>query len=159
VFRECRRVLKSDGLLAFTFHHSKVEAWQAVLEALRGAAFKVVATHPVKAELSVAAPKSQTKAPIDIDCIIVCRKAEALNGEHPTEADWRATAAGVIRRFNAAGTMLSKGDVRVVLMGEYLKASTTTAVGSIEEFAAAADELHEGQKPGEKPTDPQLLLF
>ena len=39
-----------------------------------GAGFTVVNSQPVKAEMSVAAPKSQAKEPIQLDIIIVCRK-------------------------------------------------------------------------------------
>ena len=39
--------------------------------------FVVVNSHPVKSEMSVATPKSQAKEPIQLDIIIVCRKAAA----------------------------------------------------------------------------------
>src|SRR5262249_33477539 len=74
VWRECHRVLRDDGLLIFTYHHSKPEGWRCVLHALADAGFVIVAVHPVKAEMSVAAPKSQAKQPIDYDIITVCRK-------------------------------------------------------------------------------------
>ena len=74
VFRECHRVLKDDGLLVFTYHHSRDEGWTALAEAVLGAGFSVVNSQPVKAEMSVAAPKSQAKEPIQLDIIIVCRK-------------------------------------------------------------------------------------
>ena len=35
VFAECHRVLRSDGILIFTYHHSRIEGWTAVLEAVR----------------------------------------------------------------------------------------------------------------------------
>ncbi|MEN8216494.1 MAG: hypothetical protein ABFS56_08975 [Pseudomonadota bacterium] len=34
-----------------------------------------MAAHPVKAEMAVGSPKSRTKEPINIDAIIVCKKA------------------------------------------------------------------------------------
>ena len=34
VVAEIHRVLKPDGLLAFSYHHSRDEGWSAVLEAL-----------------------------------------------------------------------------------------------------------------------------
>jgi putative DNA methylase len=74
VFRECGRVLKGDGLLVFTYHHSHDEGWKAVAEAVLGAGFIVVNSQPVKAEMSVATPKAQAKEPIQLDIIVVCRK-------------------------------------------------------------------------------------
>ena len=76
VFRECRRILEDDGLLVFTYHHSRDEGWKALAEAVLGAGFAVVNSQPVKAEMSVATPKSQAKEPIQLDIIVVCRKAE-----------------------------------------------------------------------------------
>ena len=74
VLRECHRVLKDDGLLVFTYHHSRDDGWKALAQAVLGAGFNVVNSHPVKAEMSVATPKSQAKEPIQLDIIIVCRK-------------------------------------------------------------------------------------
>ena len=39
VWRETHRVLKEDGLLAFTYHHSRPEGWRCVLQALMQAGF------------------------------------------------------------------------------------------------------------------------
>src|SRR5690606_16435522 len=72
VFRECHRVLKDDGLLVFSYHHSRDEGWTSVCDAVLGAGFSFVAAQPVKAEMSVAAPKTQAKEPIDIDVMLVC---------------------------------------------------------------------------------------
>ena len=36
VFRECGRILKDDGLLVFTYHHSRDEGWTALAEAILG---------------------------------------------------------------------------------------------------------------------------
>lgn len=76
VFKECRRVLKDNGLLVFTYHHSHPDGWLALANAVYGAQFTVVQAHPVRAELAAATPKSQARNPILIDAIIVCRKRE-----------------------------------------------------------------------------------
>src|SRR5262249_2736930 len=34
VFAECARVLKNDGLLIFTYHHSREEGWMALADAI-----------------------------------------------------------------------------------------------------------------------------
>jgi len=125
VWTECYRVLRPEGLLVFTYHHSRTEGWQCVLEALVRAGFSIVATHPIKAEMSVAAPKRQAKEPIDLDVIIVCRKRTAIshNTPQPTvlidEAYQKASEQ--ITRFNKAGRMLGRNDVRVILMAQIIK--------------------------------------
>jgi len=73
VFQECTRVLKPDGLLIFSFHHSRTEGWEAVGQALYKANLGVVAAHPIKAEMSGASPKAQTESPINYDAILVCK--------------------------------------------------------------------------------------
>ena len=84
VFHECRRVLKDEGLLVFTYHHSRDEGWTALAKAVLGAGLTVVNSQPVKAEMSVAAPKSQAKEPIQLDIIIVCRKDDIAAKCQPT---------------------------------------------------------------------------
>src|SRR5205823_9335167 len=77
VFAECCRVLREDGLLVFTYHHSRMDGWKSLADAVVGAGFSIVNCHPVKSEMSVAAPKSQAKEPIQLDVILVCRKQAA----------------------------------------------------------------------------------
>ncbi len=74
VLRECTRVLKYEGLLIFTFHHSRNTGWEAVGQAIFDAHLGVVAAHPIKAEMSGASPKSQTSEPINYDAILVCKQ-------------------------------------------------------------------------------------
>jgi putative DNA methylase len=74
VFCECHRILKDEGILVFTYHHSRHDGWLSLCDACMSAGFHFLNAHPVKSEMSVAMPKSQTKEPIDIDMILVCRK-------------------------------------------------------------------------------------
>src|SRR5262249_40376908 len=69
VFRESHRVLKADGLMVFTYHHSRAGGWQALLAALHAGEFQVVAVYPIKSQMSVGRPKLQAKSPIDLDTI------------------------------------------------------------------------------------------
>src|SRR5207249_3803758 len=70
VFRECNRVLKRDGLMAFTYHHSRSDGWQALLTALHAGGFHIAVVYPIKSEMAVGRPKLQAKKPIDIDIVI-----------------------------------------------------------------------------------------
>ena len=73
VWRECSRVLKPGGLLAFTFHQSKASGWIALVRALRSASLVVTAVQPVKAEMTTASPKSAASDPSNLDAVVVCR--------------------------------------------------------------------------------------
>ena len=92
VFLECKRVMRDQGLLVFSYHHSKESGWTAVAEAVLGAGFSIVQSQPVKSEMSVATPKSQARHPIDLDVLIVCRKrgcgfAQAANQRGLTQGN------------------------------------------------------------------------
>jgi len=124
VFEECHRVLNDEGLLLFTYHHSREEGWSALASAVLEAGFEFVQAHPVKAEMSVAMPKTQAKHPIDLDIILVCRKRE--HSSRSRLASSEALRAAVyacenkVRRFNAVGRYLSRGDVQIILYAELL---------------------------------------
>jgi putative DNA methylase len=124
VFRECYRVLKDEGLLIFSYHHSRHEGWLSVAQAVLNSGFSFVQAHPVKAEMSVATPKSQAKAPIDIDIYLVCRKkiCDPRKPLNPDLALWQAyqTASSNIKRFNKLGRKLSANDVKVILYSQIL---------------------------------------
>ena len=125
VWRECHRVLHDDGLLIFTYHHSRPEGWRCVLHSLTNAGFVLVAVHPIKAELSVGTPKSQAKEPIDYDIIMVCRK-RVENGELlPLGFDSvlkEATTDAVkqVLRLRASKRLMSRNDARIILMSQVL---------------------------------------
>lgn len=160
VLRECRRVLKDGGLLAFTYHHSRDEGWAALTGAILGAGFVVVNSHPVKAEMSVATPKSQAKEPIQLDIILVCRKA-MLAAKSSTIQAAICSARAKLQRLRAAGFRLSRNDRKIVLYGQLL--TTVTCPADAARFAPlVSQELESIEKTA--PTESgrrteQLRLF
>src|SRR5262249_19748870 len=118
------RVLKDDGVLAFTYHHSRPEGWRSVLYALMEAGFGITAAQPIKAEMSVAMPKHQAKEPIDLDIILVCRKRSRLS-THRWNGDLLGTVASPAiqqtTRLRSAGRKLSRNDVRIIVMAQLLR--------------------------------------
>jgi putative DNA methylase len=123
VFAECARVLRDTGLFVFTYHHSRHEGWTAVHQAIRHAGFFCVQAHPIKAEMSVAMPLHQSKSPIHLDLIVVCRHdgLTATEGSsHGTIHSALATAETQISALTRAGIKVSLGDAKVVLMGRFL---------------------------------------
>ena len=153
VLTECQRVLKPDGLLAFSYHHSRDEGWSSVLEALMRAGFRISAAHPVKAEMSVAQPKTLAKEPIDLDIILVCRKrGPTAVGAWDKNGVWKAAeevATHQINRLITRGRKLSRNDARVVVMAQALRhlSAAPTAEAAIAhladgEAAAIIERLH-----------------
>ena len=120
VFSECRRVLKPRGVLAFSFHHSRPEAWAAIHEAVKRAGLVVVASHPVHAELRVSSPKTATKDPISLDAILVCRTQDSsteLVTDPQSSAQKAETLAGT---FEASSVAVSRSDRFVIAAAQTL---------------------------------------
>jgi len=159
VFRECGRILKDRGLLVFTYHHSRDEGWKALADAVLGAGFTVVNSHPVKAEMSVATPKSQAKEPIQLDIIIVCRKQGAVELPRPSLAQAAETAGAKLRRLRAAGFNLSYNDRKIVLLGQLLTTLTSPAdADRIIEYVASVIE-GVSANTGVKDRQGQMMMF
>jgi len=123
IFSEASRVLKDDGILVFTFHHKKEEAWAAVLQAILDSGFYVTTIHPVRSEMK-ASTHLYDMSNIIYDMIIVCRKRteEAI----PTE--WNSIRRTISRATRQTldhlvenGERPSSLDVFVMALGRCLE--------------------------------------
>lgn len=124
VFAECRRVLKDEGVLAFSFHHSREEGWAAIYEAITTAGLEVVAAHPVHAELRAASPKSAAKDPISLDAILVCRKHTTVAAISRNRDDVIDETLHLAKRLTAAGMNVSAADRFVIGASQSLIAAS-----------------------------------
>ncbi|MDR1397603.1 MAG: hypothetical protein LBJ14_07715 [Desulfarculales bacterium] len=140
VFTEVCRVLKDDGVLAFSFHHSRTDGWAAIHEAINKAGLAVVASHPVYAELRAASPKASTKDPISFDAILVCRKKAFVSPQLLPLQDVCATVDILSARIQAAGLRLSAGDRFVFSAAQTLIACATDEL-SFDEIKAVLDDI------------------
>lgn len=163
VFAECHRVLRDNGLLVFTYHHSREEGWESLAKAVFNAGFRFVNCHPVRAEMSVGTPKSQAKEPIQLDIIVICRKAGDA-AQPAVRSLAMATARQKLARLSDAGFALSRNDCKIVLIGQLLTAAK--GCDEIEELLAiACAELNalniadlQGAA-GRQRRGPQMILF
>src|SRR5207247_8785861 len=107
------------GFIVFTYHHPRRDVWTSLADATVGAGFSLVNCHPVKSEMSVAAPKSQAKEPIQLDVILVCRKhaADIRKKADVKMAFQRAVehATAKASRLKECGLALSASDRRIIL--------------------------------------------
>jgi putative DNA methylase len=142
VWRECHRVLRAGGLMAFTFHQARLAGWVALMLALAEAGFVVTAVQPVKAEMSTSVAKNGLE-PSNLDAIVVCRQRAAAACDGP--ADPHAAAALGARQLaelQSAGIDVGPGDIRSVIRGHVLAAYTTAPeLTDIQALAALADRL------------------
>jgi putative DNA methylase len=129
VFTEACRVLKDDGVLAFSFHHSRAEGWAAIYEAINKAGLAVVAAHPVHAELRAANPKTAAKDPISLDAILVCRKKAFTLHQSPAIREVRQAVDLLSSRLQTAGLRISAGDRFVIGAAQTLIARAADDLG------------------------------
>ncbi|GAB2862948.1 hypothetical protein GCM10027277_34450 [Pseudoduganella ginsengisoli] len=142
VLSECCRVLKPEGVLAFSFHHSRPEGWAAIHEAIDAAGFSVVAAHPVHAELRAASPKTAAKEPISLDAILVCKKKGPLAKPSLDDSEIALRTASLAARLEGAEMKISAGDRFVIAASQVLVAATDEKSG-YEEIVARIDSMRE----------------
>jgi hypothetical protein len=122
---EGERVLKSGGILSFTFHHNEDDAWNDVLKSLFEAGFVLVATYPVRSDETKGENAEYGAKKIEYDIIHVCRKRL----EKPEPVSWakmRRWVKGEALRLKALlehthGKELPESDMRVILRGKSLE--------------------------------------
>ena len=82
IFRECRRIIKPDGIMTVMFTHKSTAAWDALLTGLIGAGFRITRTWPVKTEAE-AALNIKGKAAARTTILLVCRPRVANRSPAP----------------------------------------------------------------------------
>ena len=145
VWRECARVMKPDGIMAFTFHQARLAGWTALMRGLAQAGFTVTAIQPVKGEMTTSVTKVGLE-PSNLDAVVVCRKRR--NAPAAVLSDPRRAADEGQRRLatlRAAGVDVGAGDVRSVIRGHVLATCTTNPDCELEMLSLLADELADRQ--------------
>lgn len=123
VFSEIKRVLKAEGKLAFSFHHSKIEGWLAIVNALKHPKLYVVDTFPIFAEFIASTPKASTNEPINVDAIIICSRNQ-INTESKDIVLMALKYVKLINEKNTNTKKLSKSDIFVISCSQCLQECT-----------------------------------
>jgi putative DNA methylase len=152
VFTEACRVLKDDGVLAFSFHHSRAEGWAAIYEVINKAGLAVVAAHPVHAELRAASPKTAAKNPISLDAILVCRKKAFALRRPPAIQEVDQIIDALSSRLQTAGLRISSSDRFVIGAAQTLMARAADDLG-FDEIRADLEALHQIIESKERDAD------
>jgi putative DNA methylase len=123
VFSESHRVLVPDGILAFTFHHTKFAAWGALLEALLASELYITATYPVRSEMRASTHLYEMEN-ISYDMVFVCRKQTASNDT----ITWSNLRTSVVHSFDETtrdlqvnGQSTSLQDLFAIILGKWLQ--------------------------------------
>ncbi|MER6011620.1 DNA methyltransferase [Streptomyces bluensis] len=140
VWKECARLLKPHGLLAFTFHQARISGWTELVRALESAGLVITAIQPVKAEMSTSTIKSAAADPSNLDSIVVCRlPGHGVQLPETVEAAVGRATAG-LRECQEAGVKVGFADVESVVRGSVLALHTIPGnKRSIADLVAAAD--------------------
>jgi putative DNA methylase len=149
VFTECNRILKSDGLLAFTFHHAENLIWEIVLRSLMNAGFELVRAFPVHGEKESSTQLQATEG-IAYDLIHICKRREPNISALPRSwagirQEIRRRAREEIRAIEAGrygNEPLAPADVNIVLIGKCLELYSRH-YGAVIDHEGRGVELHE----------------
>lgn len=125
VFSEMKRILKTKGKLAFSFHHSKISGWLAIANAIKQAKLFIADTFPIYAEFMASTLKAGTKDPISIDSIIICNK----NKTSETDNNIVRSILRYIETIEKEHSkILSKNDLFVITCSQCIKKCVNEAV-------------------------------
>jgi putative DNA methylase len=116
-FRECRRVLRDDGVLTVMFTHKKQEAWEALFTSLIQAGFTITATWPIKTEGQHVLNQAKKNA-AQSTVFLVARKRETDAGTGYFD---RTMQAEIRKRAESAADRLQKEGLNPVdqLVGSF----------------------------------------
>ena len=125
VWEEAGHRLKDGGIMAFTFHHDKDEAWIDILKALFEAGYVLTATYPIRSDETKGDNAAFGSKKIEYDIIHVCRRRM----EEPRPVAWAKMLKWVKAETSRLkellehthGRELNAADLRVILRGKSLE--------------------------------------
>ncbi len=131
VFKECKRVLKDDGIMVFTFHHSKEWAWSNLKDALNKSGFTATASQVIRSEGKTGFKKSGNTG---YDVCVIARKTKCIEKKNTQSNKLVKNYDKSVRSMRQHNSGINKADMFTAAMGQYMLSSKNTT----EEFL----ELH-----------------
>jgi adenine-specific DNA methylase len=118
VYTAMARALKPGAPLAFTYHHNRVEAYQAIGVAILDAGLTCSASLPCPAEMGGSIHIHGTNSSI-VDTIFVCRSIGEVRRGHLVNslADVYRIIRDDIGQLRIAGVKVTAGDTRCIVFG------------------------------------------
>ncbi|TET11619.1 MAG: DUF1156 domain-containing protein [Candidatus Thorarchaeota archaeon] len=123
VFTESNRILSKEGIMVFTFHHKRKEAWGALLRTVLDSGFYIVKTYPVRSEMK-ASTHLHDLDNIVYDMILVCREKE-VDG---SSKSWKSIKSSIHRSVQKMITQLknegespTQADTFTMILGKTLE--------------------------------------
>ncbi len=118
VYSAMAKALKPGAPLAFTYHHNRVEAYQAIGVAILDAGLTCSASLPCPAEMGGSIHIHNTASSI-VDTVFVCRSNGEVRRGHmiASLADLTRIVRDDIGQLRIAGVKVTPGDVRCIVFG------------------------------------------
>ncbi|UZE92464.1 MAG: DUF1156 domain-containing protein [Methanosarcinales archaeon] len=117
VFRECRRVLKPEGLMILTYHHKDIRAWISLATAFLESGFEVTNVFPIRSEGRSGFHSASGN--IKWDSVFCCRptglKKKRVIKQHYLRRWTNTRMHRWTKRLNDAGTEFSEADAKSLL--------------------------------------------
>ena len=96
IFRECRRVIKPDGIMTVMFTHKSTDAWDALTVALINSGFGITRTWPVRTEAE-SSIHIRERAAARSTILLVCRPRTT----NPTPEPWHVVESRIAEAVRA----------------------------------------------------------
>ena len=96
IFRECRRVIKPEGIMTVMFTHKSTDAWDALTVALIESGFGITRTWPVKTEAD-SSIHIMDRAAARSTILLVCRP----RADNPTPEPWHVVESRIAQAVRA----------------------------------------------------------
>jgi putative DNA methylase len=142
VYANMARALKPGAPLAFTYHHNKLQAYQAVAVAILDAGLTCSAALPCPAEMGGSIHIHGTGSSI-VDTVFVCRSAGATarQGLCKTPDQLVALVAAELHQLRDAGMTPTAGDVRCIVYGHVTRLAVWTLRPAWDSSRPTAEKL------------------
>lgn len=152
VYANMARALKPGAPLAFTYHHNKIEAYQAIGVAILDAGLTCSASLPCPAEMGGSIHIHNTGSSI-MDTVFVCRSHGQVRRGHVINslADLTRIVRDDIGQLKIAGAKVTAGDTRCIVFGHLTRMAiwilrpswdgTVPTAAKLEKFAQALGAL------------------
>ena len=124
ILKECHRVLKDEGLLVFTFHHTQKWAWSGLRKTLNDSGFHVTATPIMRSEGRTGFRKGSNTS---YDVCVVCRKSEKYQHVNHERSLHLRNYLQEIKPLKTIGDPLRVSDIFTVVMSKYLSVGDSAA--------------------------------
>ena len=124
VFKECKRVLKSEGILVFTFHHSKEWAWSNLKEALNASGFTATASHVIRSEGKTGFQKNGDTG---YDVCVVAKKTRIVKQKKKQVSKLVENYSKNIKSMRQYNPSIKTSDMFTAVMGQYMLSNETDA--------------------------------